>query len=233
VTSLLRVEGLVAGYDDDVAIVRDLDLEVGAGELVALLGPNGAGKTTTILTLAGELRPYAGTIDCLGLDAKAPLHQRARAGLALVTDERAVFTRMTVTDNIRAFRTTPEAVLEIFPELEVHLGRSVALLSGGQQQMLALGLALSRGPAVILVDELSMGLAPMVVDRLFAALRSAADRGAGVLLVEQHVHKAMSIADRVYIMDRGRIALSGTSTELRDRVDEIQSSYLATSTSSD
>jgi branched-chain amino acid transport system ATP-binding protein len=227
VTALLATEALVAGYGD-VTVIRDVDLEVRPGEVVALLGPNGAGKTTTILTLAGEIRPRSGTIRCLDLDETArATHLRARAGLAIVTDERAVFMRMTVAENIRVFRTTADAVVELFPELRDHLDRPVALLSGGQQQMLALGLALSRDPKVILADELSLGLAPMLVDRLFEVLRRAADRGAGVLLVEQYVHKAMSIADRVYVMDRGRISLAGTAEELSTRVDEIQSSYLS------
>ena len=227
-SALLQTEGLVAGYGD-VTVVRDLDLEVGASEIVTLLGPNGAGKTTTILTLAGELRPLGGTVHCLGLTGQPALHHRARAGLALVTDERAVFMRMTVRENLRVFRTKAETVIALFPELEPHIDRPVALLSGGQQQMLALGLALAPKPAVILVDELSMGLAPIIVDRLFAALRTAADEGAGVLLVEQHVHKAMTVADRVYVMDRGRISITGRADELRHRVDEIQSSYLAAS----
>ena len=179
------------------------------GEVVALLGPNGAGKTTTILTLAGDLTPLGGAVRCLGLDNNASLHQRARCRARARDRRKAVFTRMTVAENLRVFRTTADAVVELFPELEAHLDRRVALLSGGQQQMLALGLALSRSPAVILADELSMGLAPMVVDRLFSALRTAADRGAGVLLVEQHVHKAMTIADRIYVMDRGRISITG------------------------
>jgi branched-chain amino acid transport system ATP-binding protein len=227
-TALLEAKGLVAGYGK-VTVVRDVDLEIHEGEVVALLGPNGTGKTTTLLTLAGDLAPLGGTVNCLGLDGNASLHQRARAGLALVTDARAVFTRLTVAENLRVFRTTREAVVELFPELEAHVDRRVALLSGGQQQMLALGLALSRGPAVVLADELSMGLAPMIVDRLFAALRTAANRGAGVLLVEQHVHKAMNIADRVYVMDHGRIAITGSAEDLRHRVDAIQSSYLADS----
>ena len=165
---------------------------------------------------------------CLGVDeTNTPTHLRARAGLAIVTDERAVFMRLTVAENIRVFRTSVDAVVELFPELRDHLERPVALLSGGQQQMLALGLALSRRPSVILADELSLGLAPMLVDRLFEVLRQAADAGAGVLLVEQYVHKAMAIADRVYVMDRGRISITGTSEELSKRVDEIQSSYLS------
>ncbi|MGZ8805276.1 MAG: ABC transporter ATP-binding protein [Microbacterium sp.] len=226
-TALLAAEGLVAGYGD-VTIIRDIDLEVRAGEVVALLGPNGAGKTTTILTLAGEIRPRSGRVVALGLDETAkPTHLRARAGLAIVTDERAVFMRMSVAENIRVFRSSVDAVVELFPELRDHLERSVALLSGGQQQMLALGLALSREPSVILADELSLGLAPMLVDRLFEVLRQAADNGAGVLLVEQYVHKALAIADRVYVMDRGRISITGSSEELSTRVDEIQSSYLS------
>jgi ABC-type branched-subunit amino acid transport system ATPase component len=226
-TAVLATEGLVAGYGD-VTVIRDIDLEVRAGEVVALLGPNGAGKTTTILTLAGEIRPRSGRVWCRGLDdTNKPTHLRARAGLAIVTDERAVFMRLTVAENIRVFRTSVDAVVELFPELRDHLERPVALLSGGQQQMLALALALSRQPSVILADELSLGLAPMLVDRLFEVLRQAADRGAGVLLVEQYVHKAMSIADRVYVMDRGRISITGTSEELSKRVDEIQSSYLS------
>jgi ABC-type branched-subunit amino acid transport system ATPase component len=227
VTALLAAERLVAGYGD-VTVIRDVDLEVGAGEVVALLGPNGAGKTTTILTLAGEIRPRSGRVVCLGRDeTTTPMHVRARAGLAVVTDARAVFMRLTVAENIRVFRTSADAVVELFPELRDHLERPVALLSGGQQQMLALGLALSREPSVILADELSLGLAPMLVDRLFAALRQAADAGVGVLLVEQYVHKALAIADRVYVMDRGRISISGTAEDLAPRVDEIQSAYLA------
>jgi branched-chain amino acid transport system ATP-binding protein len=127
---------------------------------------------------------------------------------------------------LRVFHATAETVVEIFPELESHLHRPVGLLSGGQQQMLALGLALSRRPALILADELSIGLAPMIVDRLFSVLRTAADDGVGVLLVEQYVHKALAIADRVYVMDRGRMAMSGTAADLRERVSEIQDSYL-------
>jgi len=227
VTALLAAEAVVAGYGE-VTIIRDIDLEVRAGEVVALLGPNGAGKTTTILTLAGEIRPQSGRVLSLGIDeTNKPTHLRSRAGLAIVTDERAVFMRMSVAENIRVFRTSAEAVIDLFPELRDHLERPVALLSGGQQQMLALGLALSRQPSVILADELSLGLAPMLVDRLFEVLRRAADDGAGVLLVEQYVHKAMAIADRVYVMDRGRISITGTSAELSQRVDEIQSSYLS------
>ena len=224
-TPLLKLEHLDAGYGK-VSVVRDVDLEVGEGEVVALLGPNGAGKTTTILTVAGELAPLGGNVRCLGLDDRASLHERTRAGLALVTDTHAVFMRMTIAENLRVFHATADAVVSVFPELASHLDRRVGLLSGGQQQMLALGLALSRQPALILADELSVGLAPIIVDRLFSVLRAAADGGVGVLLVEQHVHKALAIADRVYVMDRGRIGITGNAADLRERVDEIQASYL-------
>jgi branched-chain amino acid transport system ATP-binding protein len=226
VTALLEATGLVGGYRG-VAVIRDLDIAVEPGELVALLGPNGAGKTTTLLTLAGELAPLAGSVRCLGLDAGAGLHRRTRAGLALITDRRTVLTGLTIEENARVFRVALDAVLSLFPELAAHRRRQVRLLSGGQQQMLAVGLALARKPPLVLVDELSMGLAPLIVDRLFAVLRTAVDGGAGVLLVEQHVHRAMTIADRVYVLDRGRIRLAGDTSDLRSRVDEIQQSYLA------
>ena len=226
---LLKAERLAAGYGK-VSIVRDVNLEVFAGEVVALLGPNGAGKTTTLLAMAGELPALEGSVSCLDLDGTAALHERSRAGLALVTDARAVFMRMTLAENLRVFQVGTETIFEFFPELAPHRDRRVGLLSGGQQQMLALGLALSRRPGVILADELSLGLAPIIVSRLFSVLRAAADAGVGVVLVEQHVHKALTIADRVYVMDRGHIALSGTAMDLRERVDEIQASYLAGAT---
>jgi ABC-type branched-subunit amino acid transport system ATPase component len=137
-----------------------------------------------------------------------------------------VLTTLTVEQNLRVARADKRYVLELFPELADHLGRKVGLLSGGQQQMLALGQALGRRPDALLSDELSLGLAPIIVDRLLQAVRAAANEGLAVLLVEQHVHKAMHVADRVYVLRRGRVRLSGTVEELRGRVDEIQSSYL-------
>ena len=176
-TALLATEGLVAGYGD-VTVVRDVDLEVRAGEVVALLGPNGAGKTTTILTLAGEIRPRSGRVRCLGLDdSDTSTHLRARAGLAIVTDERAVFMRLTVAENIRVFRTSADAVVELFPELARPPGAP-----GGAAVRRSAADARPRPrpvaqPSVILADELSLGLAPKLVDRLFEVLRQAADGG--------------------------------------------------------
>jgi len=228
---VLEARGLVAGYGRDSIVVRDLDLAVAAGEVVALLGPNGAGKTTTLLTLSGDLPALGGEVRWRGAPTRAPLYRRAREGLGLVTEQRAVLMTMTVADNLRVSRCDPTRALALFPELEDHLPRRVGLLSGGQQQMLALSRALARDTTtMLLVDELSLGLGPVVVDRLLAAVRAAADTGVGVLLVEQHVHKALQVADRVYVMRRGHIELDGTADELRHRVEEIQASYLADET---
>jgi ABC-type branched-subunit amino acid transport system ATPase component len=223
--ALVDATGLRAGYGD-VEVVRGVDLRVAPGEVVALLGPNGAGKTTTLLTIAGELAPLGGELRVLGGGSRDPLHVRARSGLALVTQERAVLMGLTVAENLQVSRCDRARALELFPELEPHLDRRVALLSGGQQQMLALARSLGRDPKLLVVDELSLGLGPIVVDRLLQVVRAAADRGVGVLLVEQHVRKAMRVADRVVVLRRGVVELSGTVVELRDRLHDIQDAYL-------
>jgi branched-chain amino acid transport system ATP-binding protein len=225
-TALLKTSNLSAGYHK-VCVVRDLELEISPGEVVALLGPNGAGKTTTIMTLAGELAPIGGHVAWNGSPTTAPLHWRARHGLGLVTEQRAVLTSLTVKDNLRVARCDLGRALKLFPELSEHLGRRVGLLSGGQQQMLALARALARPTRLLLADELSLGLAPIVVTRLLSAVRAAADDGVGVLLVEQHVHQALAIADRVCVMQKGRIALQGTAGDLRGRVGDITAAYLS------
>jgi branched-chain amino acid transport system ATP-binding protein len=225
VTPLLEVAGLRAGYGN-VEVVHGVDLHVDDGEVVALLGPNGAGKTTTLSTVSGELPPLGGEVRLLDCDAHDPLHVRARKGLAMVTQERAVLMELTAGENLRVSRCDVDRAVELFPELEPHLDRRVGLLSGGEQQMLALARCLARTSRLLLVDELSLGLAPIVVDRLLRAVRAAADGGIGVLLVEQHVHKALAIADRVLVLRRGIIELDGSAAELRDRVDEIQAAYL-------
>lgn len=225
-TTVLEARSLDAGYGADNTVVRSLDLEVREGEIVALLGPNGAGKTTTINTLCGELSSLGGDVVLHGRTVTGPLHERARQGLGLVAEDRAVLARMSVTDNLRVTRADPDRAFTLFPELQAHAKRQVGLLSGGQQQMLALAIALSRQTTVLLADELSLGLAPLIVDRLLRALREAADSGVAVLLVEQHIVKAMEVADRAYVMRRGQIEVSGTADELRGRLNEIQQSYL-------
>ena len=218
-----------AGYGAQ-PVVHELQLDVKPGEVVALLGPNGAGKTTTLLALAGELPLLAGSVAIDGRVTSAPLHKRAQRGLVFVTEEKSVFMDLTARDNLKVARVDLADALALFPELERRLDVRGGLLSGGEQQMLALARGLCRRPRVLLADELSLGLAPMVVTRLLEAVRDAADIfGSAVLLVEQHVRQALRYADRAYVMRRGRIDLSGTTTELRGRLSEIENSYLTNS----
>jgi branched-chain amino acid transport system ATP-binding protein len=225
---VLEARGLSAGYGPQ-PVVHEIDLVVHSGEIVALLGPNGAGKTTTLLALAGELPVLSGDVVLDGTVTKAPLHRRARQGLTYVTEEKSVFMGLSARDNLRVAGVDTEEALALFPELRRRIGVRGGLLSGGEQQMLTLARALSRHPRLLLADELSMGLAPLVVRRLLDAVREAVDtRGTAVLLVEQHVRKALLYADRAYVMRRGRIELEGTAQELLGRLDEIEENYLAT-----
>jgi len=224
---LLECRGLAAGYGA-VAVVRDLDLHVGRGEVVALIGPNGAGKTTTLLTLAGELPAISGDVVFQGVATKAPLFKRARRGMGFVTEERSVFMALTAEENLRIAGVARADAVAVFPELEPLMGRTAGLLSGGEQQMLTLARAVARGPELLLVDELSLGLAPIVVKRLLQTVqRVASERSTGILLVEQHVRQALRIAHRVYVMQRGRIVMSGTADEVHGRIDEIEATYLS------
>ena len=224
--TLIEARGLSAGYGK-MAVVRDLDLRVDAGEVVALIGPNGAGKTTTLLTLAGELAPLEGEVRFLGEATRSPMHVRCRNGLGYVTEERSVIMDMSVADNLKLAAVSPAVAVGYFPLLERCMDRRAGLCSGGEQQMLSLARALGRIPKVLLADELSLGLAPIIVTNLLKAVREAAkERGVGVLLVEQHVRQALKIADRVYVMERGRIVLSGTSEEVVNQIDKIEAAYL-------
>jgi len=224
---LLECRALTAGYGA-IAVVRDVDLRVEPGEVVALIGPNGAGKTTTLLTLAGELPAISGEVVFRGAATKAPLFRRARQGMGFVTEERSVFMALTAEENLRVADVSRADAVDVFPELDALMGRTAGLLSGGEQQMLTLARAVARGPQLLLVDELSLGLAPVVVKRLLQTVRRvASERSTGILLVEQHVRQALNIADRVYVMQRGHIVMSGTGTEVHGRIDEIEATYLS------
>jgi branched-chain amino acid transport system ATP-binding protein len=217
----IATEQLCAGYGE-VVVVRDVDLSVGAGEIVALLGPNGSGKSTLLLTLAGELEPVSGRVLMWGEQSNEPLYRRARQGLGFVPEERSVLMGMTVRDNLLLGRGGVEGAVALFPELEPLLGRRAGLLSGGEQQILTLGRALAAGPKAMLVDELSLGLAPLVVERLLAVLRRAADeQGIAVLLVEQQVRRALKVSDRWYLMRGGSIVAEGDKGVAPEEVERI------------
>ncbi len=223
----LKVRGLAAGYNG-AAVVSDLDLEVHAGEVVALLGANGAGKSTTLLALSGVLAPLGGEVEWLGRTRMAPLHVRSRNGVAFVPESRSIISGLTTEDNLRLGRGPVELALEYVPELKRLIKRRAGLLSGGEQQMLTLARALAGRPRLLLADELSLGLAPMIVERLLTIVRRAADEeGIGALIVEQQVQSALSISDHAYVLRRGRLVLEGPAAELHGRLDEVESLYLA------
>jgi branched-chain amino acid transport system ATP-binding protein len=222
---LIECRALSLGYDRQ-PVVHQLDFHVDAGEVVAILGPNGAGKTTTLLGLSGEIGALSGELIVDGEAVGDPLYKRARGGLSYVTEERSVFSSLSTIDNFRAGRVPPEAGFELFPALRPRARVRGGLLSGGEQQMLTLARAILRRPRVLLADELSLGLAPMVVRLLLDKVREAADTGCGVVLVEQHVRRALEVADRCYVMQRGRVELTGTAAEMLDRIDEIEAKYL-------
>lgn len=224
----LEIRGLRAGYRT-TEVVHGIDLTVGSGEIVALFGANGAGKTTTILTVAGLLPKLGGEILWSGSADPHPAYRRARRGVACVT-ERSVFQRLTVEANLLLGQGHPGRALALFPELQPLLGRRAGLLSGGEQQMLTMARALAGDPRVLLLDEVSAGLAPVLADRLLSAARRAADDGAAILLVEQQVRRALSVADRCYVLSRGEIALAATAKELQGRDEEITNSYFRAST---
>jgi branched-chain amino acid transport system ATP-binding protein len=223
---LLEVRGLSAGYQGQ-AVVHDIDLTVHAGEIVLLLGANGAGKSTSLLAIAGHLSMLSGEVAYLGSALGGPLHQRARAGLALVPQDRIVSPGLTVEENLRLGIGPPERAFELFPELKPHAHRRAGLLSGGQQQMLTVGRALAARPRALLADEVSIGLAPKLIERIYSVVRRVTDEdGVGVLLVEQRLQAALTVGDRAYVLRLGRVVLSGSCLELTERRSELQRLYL-------
>ena len=232
----LSLRNLVTGYAG-IPVVRGIDLDVSPGEVVALFGPNGAGKTTTLLTISGLVSPLGGTVTAFGRVVNdMASHDIARLGIAHVAEDRSLFFDLTVEENLKlgllqgsraAVRAAVEEALEFLPALAPLRRRKAGLLSGGEQQMLALARAMISQPKIMLVDELSLGLAPVIVERLLPSVRRFADStGCGVLLVEQHVHMALEIADRAYVISNGRITIQGDSEDLANRRDLLEASYL-------
>jgi branched-chain amino acid transport system ATP-binding protein len=230
-TTVLDCQGLDAGYNGR-AVVRGFDLTLEAGEVVALLGPNGAGKTTVLLTLAGLVPSLGGTVEVLGHGVpRGRAASLARLGLVLVPDDRSLFRTLTTRENLELGRRkdgpTIDAVLEYFPELTKRLDLPAGILSGGEQQMLALGRALIQAPKILLIDELSMGLAPLIVEHLLPVVsRVATETGAAVVLVEQHVHLALEIADRALVLVHGETSLRATAAELIADSTRLERAYL-------
>jgi len=222
---------LMAGYGR-VSIVRGFDLAADAGNVVAILGPNGAGKTTLLSTMCGLLPRQGGTVLLEGRELKSGRAAAAsRAGLVLVPDDRALFPSLSVRDNIRAAcsrRTDPtEEVLELFPALRPRWKLHAGALSGGEQQMLAVARALVQKPKVLLVDEMSMGLAPLIVEHLLPVVRRIADdSGAVVVLVEQHVGLALEVADEAIVLVHGEVVLRGSAADLRRSPTALEDAYL-------
>lgn len=225
-TPAMSARNISAGYVGQ-PVISDISFDLFPGEMLCLLGPNGAGKTSTLLSLAGELPLMAGEVSLNGEVTTAKLHRRARMGLSYVTEERSVFKGMTTRDNLRCAGVDPDEAIALFPELAARIDVRAGLLSGGEQQMLTLARALSRGSSVLLADELSLGLAPLIVERLLAAVREAADKGTAVLVVEQHARKALRYADRVLVMRRGELIMQLPADEALRRLPEIEDAYLS------
>jgi branched-chain amino acid transport system ATP-binding protein len=209
-----------------------VSLEVGAGEVVALLGANGAGKTTTLRAVSGTVRPLGGTISFLAESTAGVAPERlTRRGLAHVPEGRGIFFGLTVAEHYRLHRVRPGACEELFGALAPLRDRRAGLLSGGEQQMLAMSCAMARRPRMMLVDELSLGLAPVIVESLLPTVRRyAQENGAGVLLVEQHVQLALQVVDRAYVLAHGEIVLHRPAADLRGDMNLLRESYLGSAT---
>jgi branched-chain amino acid transport system ATP-binding protein len=233
--SQLTLEGFTVARNGR-SVVTDVNIDIPAGEVTALLGPNGAGKSSLVLAVAGVLKPEAGTVklDDQNLTARRPERIR-QAGVAVVPEGRRLLSELTVEDNLQVAcysltreeaRTGRAYALELFPELTKRLNLAARSLSGGEQQMLVLAQALVSQPRFILVDELSLGLAPVVVKRLVPTIRTVAESGVGVLLIEQFAHVALAVSKSAYVIEGGQIRYKGTAAELKERPELLQSAYL-------
>lgn len=233
---MLRVDGLEVSYGD-LQVVWGVSFEVPDGSIVAILGPNGAGKTTTLLALMGLLEVKAGSISFDGGSiVGVPTHQMVERGLVLIPEERATFASLSVEENLelgaytsrarRSREKTLAEVLEVFPRLAERGAQKAGTLSGGERQMLALGKALMARPELLILDEPSLGLAPIVVEHIFEVIEQIRERGVAVLMVEQHVEMALRLADHAYVLEMGSIVADGTPSQLA--VDpRVQEAYLS------
>lgn len=227
---MLNIAGLTVEYGK-IAAVRNVDLQVGQGEIVALLGPNGAGKTSILNAVFGLAAVRAGTITFLGKSLLGrTAEQVARTGVSLVPEGRHIFQRLTVAENLSLGRSASreqgpfevDSVLDRFPILRRYYRAGAARLSGGEQQQLAIARAMMARPRLLLLDEPSLGLAPLVVSEVFEVLRELRKAGTTILLVEQHATRAMELADRSYVMSSGRVIATGSREDLADREDLLR-----------
>lgn len=231
---MLEVDDVSAGYED-IQVLWDISMSVEEGELVSLVGNNGAGKTTTLSTIIGWLSPYSGNIRFRGEDInELSVDKRAQLGVTIAPEDEGIFPDMTVLDNLKlgaygvqqsTRRERMERVYDLFPRLEERTSQYADTLSGGERRMLNIGSALMRDPDLLLVDEPSLGLAPMLAKEIIEEIETISNQGTTVLLVEQNVVKALEVADRAYVIENGRITTEGDADSILDS-DEIRKSYL-------
>lgn len=232
---LLQVEGLNVYYGEAVHALRDVSFEVQEGEILSIIGANGAGKSTLMWTLIGQLKPRSGKITFQGQTMKAVPHATVGAGMALVPERRRLFPNLTVRENLlmgaylrndrAAVQKDLEYIFSLFPILEERLGQYAGTLSGGQQQMVATARGLMSRPKLLLMDEPSLGLAPLLVKQIFETITEISKQGTTILLVEQNAKKSLAIAHRAYVLEVGRIVRSGTGQELLNDP-AVQAAYL-------
>lgn len=232
---MIKAKNLKAGYDG-VPVIFDISFEVNKGELVSIVGSNGAGKTTILRTVSGLIKPLAGEIEFMGENVESlPAYRRVELGLGHVPEGRHLFGKMSIRDNLllgaytisstEEVEETLTEVYDIFPVLQEREGQKAETLSGGEQQMLAIARGLMSKPKVLMVDELSLGLMPILVEKVLSILKEISQRGITILLVEQKVQEALEMAERGYVLQTGRIVNSGTSRELLESK-EVKEAYL-------
>lgn len=217
-------------------VLKGISLDIPMGEITTLLGPNGAGKSTLVLTIGGALPSTSGSISMGGVELRGAKPEKVRGnGVAVVPEGRRLLPNLTVEDNLKVAtynlsaseaKAGIDSALELFPELQKRIGLTARSLSGGEQQMVVLAQALASKPRYVVVDELSLGLAPVIVKRLMPVMEQIAAQGAGVLLIEQFAHVALALAQKAYVIEGGEIKYSGTARELRENPDIVKAAYL-------